>query len=166
MYWYVIHTKPREERRALLNLEAQDYRCFLPMIRREILNRNKIRIVEEPLFPRYLFIFLASTIESKSWGPIRSTLGVSRLLKFGSEPARIEPQLIELLRNRTQALELAPIKLYSRGTPVKITDGAFKGFDAVFEMTDGESRAIVLIEVLSKTTRLHLPITDLSHSDT
>lgn len=166
MYWYVIYTKPREEQRALFNLEAQDYRCFLPMIERETLNRNKIKIVNEPLFPRYLFIHLASTIESKSWGPIRSTPGVSKLLKFGTEPARVDPQLIELLRNRTQALGLVPIKLYSPGTPVKITDGPFKGLDAIFQMTDGESRAIVLIEVLSKITRLHLPVTDLTQSDT
>ena len=165
MYWYVIHTKPREERRALLNLEAQDYCCFLPLIRREILSRNKVKVVEDPLFPRYLFIFLSSAMESKSWGPIRSTLGVSKLLRFGTEPARVEPRLIELLQHRTQLLERAPIKLYVPGSPVRVIDGTFKGFDAVFEMTDGESRAIVLIEMLSKTTRLNLPIADLTHSD-
>ena len=50
--WYVIHTKPRQEQRALTNLQQQGYRCYLPMITLEKLARGRLNLVEEPLFPR------------------------------------------------------------------------------------------------------------------
>lgn len=165
MHWYVIHTKPRQEQRALLNLEAQGYQCFLPLMQRETIRHGALDIHKEPLFARYLFIFLDSTHEGKSWGPIRSTLGVSKLLTFGADPARVDSQLIELLRTRTQEIEHTPVKLHQSGDRVVITEGPFAGIEGVFEMTDGESRAMVLIELLSKVTRLKLPIKDLTKID-
>ena len=39
--WYVIHTKPRQEQRALTNLAQQGYQCYLPMITREKLGRGR-----------------------------------------------------------------------------------------------------------------------------
>jgi len=162
MHWYVIHTKPRQEQRALVNLEAQGYQCFLPLLQREALVRGALNIHKEPLFARYLFIFLDSTQDGKSWSPIRSTLGVSKLLTFGSEPARVEPDLIDLLRTRTQAIAQAPVRLHHPGDRVAITAGPFSGIEGVFEMDDGESRAMVLIQILTKPTRLKLPIADLA----
>ena len=32
MRWYVIHAKPRQEARALENLERQGYEAWLPML--------------------------------------------------------------------------------------------------------------------------------------
>ena len=78
--WYLIHTKIRQERVALENLERQGFECFLPLIRAEKLRRGQLLVVQEALFPRYLFIRLGTGLESQSWSPIRSTVGVSRLV--------------------------------------------------------------------------------------
>jgi transcriptional antiterminator RfaH len=162
MDWYVIHTKPRQEGRALINLESQGYECYLPQFTRQKLQRGVIELAQEPLFPRYLFIQLDSTQSGKSWGPIRSTLGVSRLVTFGFEPARADSALIDLLRQHTKEIEIEPEKIYQKGEHLLITEGPFTGLEAIFEMDDGESRAMVLIELLSKPTRLKLPIVSLS----
>jgi transcriptional antiterminator RfaH len=162
MDWYVIHTKPRQESRALLNLESQGYECYLPELTKQRLQRGVIEVAQEPLFPRYLFIRLDSTQSGKSWGPIRSTLGVSRLVTFGFDPARVDPLLIDLIKVHTKQIEAEPDKIYHAGERLLITEGPFVGIEAVFEMDDGESRAMVLIELLSKPTRLKLPISSLS----
>ena len=165
MDWYVIHTKPRQEARALVNLELQGYECYLPQFMRQKLQRGVIGLVHEPLFPRYLFIQLDSTQSGKSWGPIRSTLGVSRLVTFGFEPARADSALIDLLKQHAKEIEIEPDKIYQEGERLLITEGPFAGIEAIFEMDDGESRAMVLIELLSKPTRLKLPIANLSKVD-
>lgn len=154
MHWYVVHTKPRQEQRALLNLQQQGYECYLPTLSREKIRLDKLVVDEEPLFPRYLFIRLDSQQSGKSWSPIRSTKGVSRLVTFGTEPARVEPQLIEALQQRNTLLTNEPQKLFSPGERVVITDGPFAGLEAVYQMEDGERRAMVLIELLSKPTQL------------
>jgi len=156
MYWYVIHTKPKQEQRALLNLEQQGYECYLPMLTAEKLRQGEVSVVEEPLFPRYLFIRLDVSQSGKSWGPIRSTMGVSHLVTFGTEPAKVDERLIETLRAQKDVLCSQPQRLFDQGERVLITDGPFAGIEAIYQMNDGESRAMVLIELLSKPAQLKI----------
>lgn len=156
MHWYVIHTKPRQEQRALLNLQQQSYECYLPLLPCEKLRRGALKVVQEPLFARYLFIRLGTGQSGQSWSPIRSTQGVSRLVTFGTEPARVDPDLVEALRAQNEGQGRAPVSLFHSGEPVRIKDGAFAGLQAVYQMLDGERRAMVLIEFLGKLSKLLL----------
>ena len=154
MHWYVAYTKPRQEQRALLNLEQQGYECFLPMIYIEKLHRGKLSLVEEPLFPRYLFIRLDDSQSGKSWGPIRSSKGVSRLVSFGTEPAKVDERFIQILQAQKEALSNQPQRLFEPGERLLVTEGPFAGLEAIYQMSDGESRAMVLIELLSRPAQL------------
>ena len=161
MDWYVVHTKPRQEQRALLNLERQGYQCYLPILPLEKIRQKKLVVSEEPLFPRYLFICLDSSMTGKSWRPIRSTLGVSRLVSFGQEPTKIDPTLVETLKRHDEQIRSAPDRLFDAGESVVIKDGPFAGIQAVYQMADGESRAMVLIEMLSKPTSIRVEVASL-----
>lgn len=150
MHWYLVHTKPRQELCALRNLEQQGYQCYLPLLSLERVRQGMLTVAKEPLFPRYLFIRLGSGDSAKSWGPIRSTKGVSRLVSFGVEPARVDSGVIGLLRAKETSLQDAPAPLYNAGERVRLTEGAFAGIEGIYQMTDGERRVLVLIELLSK----------------
>ena len=156
MHWYIVHTKPRQETRALQNLEQQGYECFLPLIAAEKLHQGALTVVDEPLFPRYLFIRLDADAPGKGWGPIRSTKGVSRLVSFGAEPAKVDERLIETLRARSEAMARQPRKLYAPGERLLVAEGPFAGIEAAYQMPDGESRVVVLIELLSKSVPLKI----------
>ena len=162
MYWYVIHTKPRQEIRALLNLEQQGYECYLPLLAVEKLHQRALRVVEEPLFSRYLFTRLDVSQSGKSWGPIRSTKGVSHLVTFGKEYAKVDERLIEALRAQRDVLCRQPQRLFAQGERVMVTNGPFAGIEAIYQMSDGESRAMVLIELLSKPAQLKISPANLS----
>ena len=157
--WYVIHTKPREESVALENLERQGYRCYLPKITVQRILRGKWRESEECLFRRYLFIRLIAG--QSNFAPIRSTRGVSGLVRFGILPAIVPNQVIELLMSRPAQDE----PLFAKGQSVLITEGPFAGLAAEFceikKIDDGEVRALVLLEFLSKLQRLSLPVASL-----
>ena len=150
MHWYVVNTKPRQEKCALDNLHRQGYQCYLPTISAEKLRKGLITVAEEPLFPRYLFIRLGQEDSAKSWAPIRSTKGVSRLVSFGIEPARINDGLIELLRMQEASVQAEPERLFKPGERVRLTKEPFAGIEGIYQMADGESRVMVLIEILSK----------------
>jgi len=150
MRWYLVHTKPRQERTALQNLGRQGYECYLPLFRVERLRKGALAVMEEPLFPRYLFIRLGMGDSSKSWGPIRSTKGVSRLVSFGVEPAKLDDELIELLQAKEVLVQFEPERLFKCGERVCLTEAPFAGIEGVYQMADGERRAMVLIDILSK----------------
>ena len=85
--WHVVHTKPRAEARALENLERQGFEVFLPMITLQKVRRAKLANITEPMFSRYLF--LRPTPGMQDLSVVRSTLGVSQLVRFGQVAAKV-----------------------------------------------------------------------------
>lgn len=154
--WYLIHTKPKLEQVALTNLERQGYQCYLPQMRIERIRRRKAEIVTEPMFPRYLFVRLDQSEQGKSWVPIRSTLGISQIVFFGANAAKVDDALIDLLQQHEQAMPAEA--LFHSGDSVIITDGPFAGIEAIFQTTDSEHRAFVLLEILSRPVSMQIEV--------
>jgi transcriptional antiterminator RfaH len=150
MAWFLVRSKPRQEAVALTNLVRQGYESYLPMFATEKLVRRKPTVVQEPMFARYLFVRLDTSGQGQSWSPIRSTVGVSELVCFGSRPARVDAALIATLRERETAQQADPNALFAAGDNVRITEGAFAGLKAIYQMNDAEGRAMVLLDLLSK----------------
>ncbi len=150
MHWYLIHTKPRQERCALDNLERQGFGCYLPMAAEWRLRGGQWARAEAPLFSRYLFIQLDVGLDARSWAPIRSTRGVSRLVSFGNQPAVVNDGLVAQVRVLEAASLAAPAALFEVGDAVRIAGGAFAGLQGLVQETDGERRAMVLIEMMSR----------------
>lgn len=150
MHWYLVHSKPRQERLALENLDRQGYECYLPTLPAERVRRGAITLVDEPLFPRYLFIRLGTDVSAKGWGPIRYTTGVSRLVSFGAEPAKVDDALVLQLQEGELMHKAQPTRLFDPGEAVRITDGAFNGLEGIFQIAQGDKRVMILIEMMSK----------------
>lgn len=151
--WYLIQCKASEAHRAFFNLENQQYHCFLPSVKTEKIIRNKRTLVEEPLFPGYLFIELDKVADN--WRPIRSTRGVIRLVTFGQMPVPVEPEIIQSLKLRCQHHEV--LKSLKQGEAVRIKEGPFKELEAVFDSFDGEERVVILLDFLQTQQRLKMP---------
>ena len=152
--WYLIHTKPRQEALALTNLSRQGFECYMPMLRLQKIRQRKTALVAEPMFPRYLFIRLDASGSGQSWSPIRSTLGVNQLVRFGGQPAKVDGQLIDLIRSREQGTHAQP--LFSAGDNVTVADGPFVGLEAIYQNTDAESRSMILLNILSKPVAMRI----------
>ena len=155
MLWYAVHSRPKQEIRALENLQNQGFETWLPMLTMEKLRRGRLAEVTEPMFSRYLFIRLDT--EQTNWAPIRSTLGVSRLVSFGNRPAPIADNLIQALR---QMPDRPPERLLQAGQAVRMIDGPLKGLEAVYQQADGELRAMVLVDLMSKQ---HSVLVEMQH---
>lgn len=156
MQWYLVHTKPRQEKRALENLQRQGYDCYLPTLLSEKIRQGVLMVTDEALFPRYLFIRLGQGGSARSWAPIRSTRGVSCLVSFGIEPVRVDDGLIDLLRTQEASVQACPKRLFEPGERVCLTEAPFAGIEGIYQMADGECRAMVLIEILSKQVAVHV----------
>lgn len=153
--WYVVHSKPREERRAFANLANQGYRCYLPERVVASVRRGRRTLRREPLFPRYLFIELDDTLEARSWAPIRSSKGVAGLVAFGGAPVCVESGLIEGLKLQ-EAHYQSDDAGFRTGEAVVILGGPFRDLRGVYQQDDGEHRAFVLIDFLNRMTRISI----------
>ena len=155
MNWYLIQTKLRQERCDLDNLQWQGYECYFPTMPAEKLQLDRLGFVEQALFPRYLFIRLGQGPAAQSWGPIRSTKGISRLITFGATPAKVDDALIALLRNQEALVQTEPDRLFKPGERVRITEAPFIDIEGTYQMTNGDQRVMVFIELMSKPVKIH-----------
>jgi transcriptional antiterminator RfaH len=154
--WYVVHTKPRQETRALENLQNQGFNCFLPIIQVQKVRNQKVQTITEPMFSRYLFIQLDDT--TQNWGPIRSTLGVSKLVSFGHQPAKVPSEFIAFLREAPpETLE----RMFAPGDSVQIASGPLQGLEGQYLAHDGETRAFVLVDLLGQPQKLRMAVESL-----
>ncbi len=157
--WYLLQCKPREVFRAVEHLGNQGYDAFAPTLSREAVRRGKRETVKEPLFPHYCFVLLSDIADN--WAPIRSTRGVTKLVRFGDMPLAVPDAVVTALQAREAALQAgdaAPQALFEPGQPVTISAGPLAGLTAVFEARDGDERVILLLKLLHQQQRVHLPV--------
>jgi transcriptional antiterminator RfaH len=154
--WFLVHTKPRQERVALVNLERQSYESYLPLFAVQKIVRKELAVAQEPMFARYLFVRIAPDCLGHSWMQIRSTIGVSKVVRFGEQPAWVENAMVEGIRQRESMQNTSPRPLFASGDKVIITDGSLAGLEAIYHAQDAEGRAAVLLEILSRRVTLKL----------
>jgi transcriptional antiterminator RfaH len=148
--WYVIQTKPRQESVAVENLKRQGYATYCPHMAQAKRRRQRWQKVIEPLFPRYLFVQLAMGIDD--FGPIRSTIGVLNMVRFGGQPATIPQQAIENIQQQEQILLGQPGDQpnWKAGDKVQVIDGPFAGLNGIFQKQNSEERVIILLNLLGQ----------------
>jgi len=152
-----VHTKPRQEHIALEHLERQGFDCFLPMAINPYQRRSLGKPRIEPLFPRYLF--LNAWEDQQSLRPVKSTRGVSGLVRFGVELARLPETAMRAIRSRcdmeTGLVRLDPVPVQP-GDRVRVFDGPLAGAQGLFQACSGERRALLLIDFMGRQTRVEV----------
>ncbi|MEH6388820.1 MAG: transcription/translation regulatory transformer protein RfaH [Pseudomonas profundi] len=154
LQWYVVQCKARQEARAEDNLRNQHIPCYRPVRTVEAIRHGKRVLIEEALFPGYVFVHLCRLTDS--WHTIRSTRGVLRLVAFADTPVPVASGLIDQIKQRLAATTDHP--LFEPGSPVTLTEGPFKDLDAIFSKADGEERVIILLNVLQRQQTLSVPL--------
>ena len=146
--WYLIKSKPRQEKIAISNLENQHYHVYCPTA---IINKKNV-----VLFPGYLFIQLDSDMQN--WSPIKSTKGVQNFVRFGLKYARISDSIIDFIK-ANELITKEKIKNFNEfksGDKVEITEGVFKNCIAIFKSFKSEERVVLLMNLMGKTHDINI----------
>ena len=147
--WYVLRVRPRHERAVEERLSGK-YEVFLPQIRKESQWSDRVKIIERPLFPGYLFI--KTNIKSKYY--ILEENGVISFVEFKKKPAVIrnnEIDSIRILLKNTQSLIVDNVRIFSVGEKVRVTKGIFYGLNGYVQQLKNKLRLFVSIEQLGKS---------------
>ncbi len=157
--WYLIHTKPAGEVVARSNLERQGYEVYLPRLVQPVRRRLQWHERIVALFPRYLFLHLSEGLQAL--GPVRSSIGVAGIVRFGAEYAIVPDRIVSELRSREEpqtGLHRAPRRPPLKpGTPVRITHGPFDGLEGICERHAGADRVVVLLKLLGQDAPVRIP---------
>ena len=163
MQWFAVQAKPRQESTAKDQLVRQGYAAYLPMMTVRKRKRAAWTTSVEPLFPRYLFVH--ADINQQSLAPIRSTVGVSGLVRFGNVLRPVPDAVVHYLQQAEAAQGALPGEEswpFRVGDKVAVLEGPFVGLTAVFAGAEPEARAMILIELLGRQNTVEVPINALN----
>jgi transcriptional antiterminator RfaH len=157
--WYAVHTKTRQEVTADQNLQRQDFETYFPTVLLRKRKRDKWVQVVEPLFPRYLFIRV--DVGQTSLAPVRSTLGVTDLVRFGRRLLPVPDVVLSYLKSLEDPFTQqhhADHWPHRPGDAVDILGGPFAGLTGVFQAVGADDRATLLIELLGRSNSIDVPM--------
>jgi len=154
--WYLAYTKPRQEEIARINLEQQGFDAYLPLFKKFKKTEQGPVSIYEPMFPRYIFFKPGKPGQSIS--TVRSTKGITTLVRFGFEPAQIDGELLRRIRqleedrNHATLLELSKLKA---GQAVRLQHTALAGVEGLIQSVSSK-RVEVLLEILGRPAVVQL----------
>jgi transcriptional antiterminator RfaH len=154
--WYALRSKPRKEDVVWRQAVSRGFETFYPRLRVTPVNPRSRKL--RPYFPGYLFVNVDLEEVGRSvfqWMP--HSMG---LINFGGEPAVVPPHLIDAIRKRVEEINAAGGEVFDGlepGDTVRISEGPFKGYEAIFDARlPGSERVRVLLELLG--TQRQVPV--------
>lgn len=172
--WVCVVAKPFAELSAKQNLINQGFDVYLPMKLFEVsAGPRKGELRSTPFFPRYLFAHI--DVREDRWRYIWSTIGVQSVL--GATAARPPCGVADFVIERLQAQEEAGYirmmgDIAERGRLVACPFGegeivrmAGSPLEAVFLEPVDAKRAIILVKLLGRDSRLTVDIAKLRATD-
>jgi len=153
--WYVVQTQANAESKAVLHLARQGFATYLPRYLKRRRHARRVDIVAAPLFPRYLFVEIDTTLQR--WRSIYSTVGVSRLVSNGDYPVSVPDDVIGLLKARENIsgfVQLDHRPKFRTGDKIRILEGAFYDCLGIYDGMSDRDRVAVLLDLLGRKVRI------------
>ncbi|MGB2129697.1 MAG: UpxY family transcription antiterminator [Flavicella sp.] len=155
--WYALVCKSRAEKKVFARLSAAGHEVFLPLVVELKQWSDRIKKVEKPLVPSYVFV----KTEAKTLNTYLEDIGVVRVFKYLGKPAVISQKEIDILKVSIEQKGVPSVfekKYLIKGTPVQIIKGPFKGLDAQCVQHQGKFRIVIETKALGVAIALNVPL--------
>lgn len=144
MPWYVIYTKPRNEKKVADRLKHIGVDVYCPMITMVKQWSDRKKKVEMPLLNSYVFV----NLNEKDRELVFQVSGVVRYLFWLGKPAIVREEEIEALQDglkeTIQSFEVSAIKI---GDMLPIPTGPFQGKEGIIKQINKNSLQLILKEL-------------------
>lgn len=154
--WYVIHSKPRKENQVNAYLRTQGFETFYPTLHVQPVNPRASKI--RPYFPRYLFVH--ADLDEVGVSALQWVPGAIGLVSFDGQPVPVPEYVVHELKRRVAEIRAAGGLVFDGlqpGDAVRITQGPFAGYEAVFDMRlSGSERVQVLLQMLGRLVKVQV----------
>lgn len=151
--WHAIRVRPRWERVVASALRGKQIEEFLPVYRKRSRWSDRVKEMELPLFPGYVFCRA-----DLSGGPtLVTTPGVIGILKFGSTLAIVSDSEIQALQAVLRSgVPASPWPYLAIGQTVRIDCGALAGIEGILLQTKNDCRVVLSVEVLCRSVAVEV----------
>lgn len=145
-HWYVLYTYPQYEKKVFESLLKSKCETFLPTHKVKRVWSDRIKQIQVPLFPNYVFVRLKADERFK----VLDVRGVCRFISCGGIPVKVSDKEINIIEKMAQAKNLTAEERFIPGDKVYIEGGAFDGIEGQIINKNGKNRFFVEISSLKQ----------------
>jgi len=145
--WFAVQVVPHHEIVVDRLLSCKGYECFLPMCTVKRAWSDRLKTLQQPLFPGYIFCRSRQTTVT----PILRTSGVIRIVSFGGTPCAVPDSEIEDLRQVIQSQRQAyPVPFLAIGRKVQMKTGPLTGIVGIVTKFKKRDRLVLSVESIMR----------------
>ncbi len=151
--WYALKVRARGEAQIRTALERKSYETLLPTYQETRQYSDRIKKIDAPLFPGYLFCRLDVAHRL----PILTTPGVDYILGTNGEPEPLPEEEIQAIERVLGSGAVArPWPFLKTGSRVRVERGAFLGVEGILLSERGTDRLILSISMLQRSVSVEI----------
>jgi transcription antitermination factor NusG len=151
--WFALRTTSGKERGVLVLLQHKGYEGFLPVYRVRRKWSDRIKEVELPLFPGYLFCRFPVAKRL----PVLITPGVQTIVGYGPAPTPVQDEEIEALQKTVSAgIPAAPYPYLAEGQRVEIREGSLAGIRGILLHYKNTWRIVLSVTLLHRSVAVEI----------
>jgi transcription antitermination factor NusG len=151
--WFALNTKFRYEDFAARHLAGKGYEIFLPVYRCRRRWSDRLKQLEIPLFPGYLFC----RFDAMDRLPILTTPGMIQIVGFGKTPVPIDDAEIAALQSAIRSdLAREPWPFLRIGEKVRVDYGPLRGVEGILLNIRGGHRLVLSITLLQRSVAVEV----------
>ena len=156
--WYVLHVKPRAEKKVNDFLSALRVFHYLPLLRKEtrVQRRKVVRFL--PVFPGYVFTRLSQEERAQVFG----TRNIVRTISV-AQPRRMIHQLRQVEHARRLPVDLRLVESFSEGEYVKVVSGPLCGLEGQVRRVGNSATIVLSVDILGRAIEASVDLRDIKH---
>jgi transcription antitermination factor NusG len=151
--WYALKVRPRYEKKVASTLLSKGYEGFLPLYRHRSRWSDRIREVQLPLFPGYLFC----RFDVNRRLPILVTPGVMHVVGIGKVPHPVDDNEIAALQSVViSGLQAEPRSYLNVGQKVRVEIGPLAGVEGILTALKSSRRLVISVSLLQRSVSVEI----------
>jgi transcription antitermination factor NusG len=154
--WFVVHTRPRCEKKVVRYCTQHDIPVTLPCYQNAHKYRGKTVVFEKPLFPGYAFLHMLPTLRPK----VYQSDYVANLLDVVDQQLFVQ-QLGDILQALQTGLEIRLAPEIGEGMAVRIKSGPLRGMEGWVEKRYGMSTVLLRLDFIGQAAAVKVEAGDL-----
>jgi transcription antitermination factor NusG len=153
--WFAVQTRPRHEKKVSGELQEKGVSAFLPLVSSTRQWSDRSRVVELPLFPQYVFVRIAPTLDTRV--SVLRTNGVTNFVGTRGIGVPIPDDQIERVQTVVaRGIPVAPHSFLTVGNRIRIRGGALDGLQGILTAVNGDQTLVVSVELIQRSIAIRI----------
>lgn len=153
--WHALYTRHHHEKVVANALTAKGFSVFLPLYAAPRRWKDRMKMVDLPLFPCYVFI--QGGLERHL--DIVTTAGIHGFVCCAGSPASIPSHEIDGIRQVVErSIKIEPHPFIKCGDRVRVKAGPLQGIDGILVRKKNFSRLILSVDLLGKSAAVEIDV--------